>query len=64
MEQTSGYHSPCIVVHGGAWAIPDCWKSQSVEGVKQAAKAGHGVLVKVFLKGFPFGRSVLKFNTS
>lgn len=33
-----------IVVHGGAWAIPDALAEASVDGVKYAARAGHSVL--------------------
>ncbi|XP_066536060.1 isoaspartyl peptidase/L-asparaginase [Hoplias malabaricus] len=35
---------PVIVVHGGAWAIPDALAEASVAGVKAAALAGIGVL--------------------
>lgn len=31
---------PVIVVHGGAWAIPDDMAKASVDGVKSAATAG------------------------
>ena len=33
-----------LVVHGGAWAIPDVLAEASVEGVKAAAREGYGVL--------------------
>ena len=33
-----------LVVHGGAWAIPDLLAEASVEGVKAAAREGYGVL--------------------
>ncbi|KAL6101736.1 uncharacterized protein ACO6RY_16914 [Pungitius sinensis] len=33
-----------LVVHGGAWAIPDDLAVASVDGVKVAARAGHSVL--------------------
>ncbi|KAJ3610725.1 hypothetical protein NHX12_022816, partial [Muraenolepis orangiensis] len=33
-----------IVVHGGAWAIPDEMSEASVEGVKAAARQGYSVL--------------------
>ena len=42
----SEHGSACIVVHGGAWAIPDRWKDSSVEGVKSAAVTGHQILMK------------------
>lgn len=35
---------PCIIVHGGAWAIPDALKERSIEGVKEAAKKGYECL--------------------
>lgn len=38
---------PCIIVHGGAWAIPDDWKESSVSGVKNAAQKGYESLIKV-----------------
>lgn len=38
---------PCIIVHGGAWAIPDVFKKPSVNGVKTAAKKGYESLIKV-----------------
>ena len=37
----------CIIVHGGAWAIPDILKEPSVNGVKKAAKKGYDCLMKV-----------------
>ena len=37
---------PVIVIHGGAWAIPDSLAAASVAGVKRAARAGHAVLQK------------------
>ena len=37
---------PVIVVHGGAWAIPDELSNASIEGVKAAACAGFAVLKK------------------
>lgn len=33
-----------LVVHGGAWAIPDVLAEASVDGVKAAAQAGSVVL--------------------
>ncbi|XP_077993923.1 isoaspartyl peptidase/L-asparaginase-like [Glandiceps talaboti] len=35
---------PAIVVHGGAWAIPDNLAEASIEGVQSAAKRGYGVV--------------------
>lgn len=36
---------PCIIVHGGAWAIPDVLKESSVRGVKKAAEIGYESLI-------------------
>ena len=38
---------PCIIVHGGAWAIPDVLKEPSVKGVKKAAEIGYESLITV-----------------
>lgn len=38
---------PCIIVHGGAWAIPDVLKESSVRGVKKAAEIGYESLITV-----------------
>lgn len=35
---------PAIIVHGGAWAIPDKLSQRSLDGVKAAARRGHEVL--------------------
>lgn len=35
---------PIIVVHGGAWAVPDSLRDASLQGVKAAAEAGFAVL--------------------
>ena len=35
---------PSIVIHGGAWAIPDKIAEQSKEGVQTAAKIGYEIL--------------------
>lgn len=35
---------PVLVVHGGAWAIPDMLAEASVDGVKAAAQAGSVIL--------------------
>ncbi|XP_064600518.1 isoaspartyl peptidase/L-asparaginase-like isoform X2 [Liolophura sinensis] len=39
-----GMVTPVIIVHGGAWAIPDHMAEASVAGVKAAARAGYAVL--------------------
>jgi L-asparaginase / beta-aspartyl-peptidase len=36
--------APCIVVHGGAWAIPDALTERSLAGVRRACEAGYAVL--------------------
>ena len=36
---------PSIVIHGGAWAIPDKLAEKSTEGVKTAAKIGYEILM-------------------
>ena len=38
---------PCIIVHGGAWAIPDVLIESSVRGVKKAAEIGYESLITV-----------------
>ena len=45
--QTNLDIQPCIIVHGGAWAIPDILKEASVNGVKKAAKKGFDFLKEV-----------------
>ena len=35
---------PVIVIHGGAWSVPDSLAEASRKGVKKAAEAGHEVL--------------------
>ena len=37
---------PLIVIHGGAWAVPDCLEEASRRGVKAAARAGHKILAE------------------
>ena len=34
-----------VIVHGGAWAIPDSLAGASTEGCEQAAVKAHGVLL-------------------
>lgn len=36
--------TPVIIVHGGAWAIPERMAEASVAGVKAAARTGYTVL--------------------
>ena len=39
---TNGHtHDPVILVHGGAWTIPDNILKQSGQGVKEAAISGY-----------------------
>ena len=33
-----------ILIHGGAWSVPDSLEEASREGVKKAARVGHEVL--------------------
>lgn len=47
MESRANLHPPCIIVHGGAWAIPDSLKEPSINGVKKAAKTGYDRLIEV-----------------
>ena len=47
--QTTG---PRIIVHGGAWAIPDVLKEASLNGVMEAAKIGYNALLKVQITYF------------
>lgn len=42
---SSGGAAPVIVIHGGAWAIPDSLAQASVEGVKRAARVGYQLLM-------------------
>lgn len=59
---------PCIIVHGGAWAIPDILKEASVNGVKRAAQKGYYCLKEVKKKYLLFiligfgGLYILKIN--
>ena len=43
---------PCIIVHGGAWAILDVLKDPSVKGVKKAAEIGYESLITVKVLSF------------
>jgi len=43
---------PRIIVHGGAWAIPDVLKEPSVKGVKKAAEIGYESLIAVKVISF------------
>ena len=47
MESRANLHPPCIIVHGGAWTIPDSLKEPCINGVKKAAKAGYDRLIEV-----------------
>ena len=47
MESRTNLHPPCIIVHGGAWAIPESLKEPSIIGVKRAAKTGYDRLIEV-----------------
>lgn len=39
-------HTPVLLVHGGAWAIPDDMLEAHVRGVREALYAGYALLVK------------------
>ena len=59
---------PCIIVHGGAWAIPDILKEASVNGVKRAAQKGYDCLKQVkknslLLISIGFGGLLLIFSS-
>ena len=48
--------SPCIIVHGGAWSIPNPFLEAYYEGVQDAAKTGYEVLNNVStVHRFPAG---------
>ena len=34
---------PCLVVHGGAWKVPERLWNDSIKGVKKAAMEGYKV---------------------
>lgn len=36
--------TPVIVVHGGAWAVPDLLTEVNIDGVKDAARKGYEIL--------------------
>ena len=44
------YHHPCIIVHGGAWSIPDYFKEPYLKGVQAAALEGYKSLMRVKYK--------------
>lgn len=46
MESRTNLYPPCIIVHGGAWAIPESLKEPSINGVKRAAKTGYDRLIE------------------
>lgn len=41
--------SPCVIVHGGAFNIPESYVKRYREGTQQAAKAGYECLIQVSL---------------
>ena len=51
MEEKRKQLIPGIIVHGGAWSIPDHLNIPYIEGVQQAARAGYEVLRKVSARG-------------
>lgn len=38
---------PCVIVHGGAFNIPDSYVKRYSEGTQAAAKAGYQCLLEV-----------------
>jgi len=46
MSTEASCRSPVLIVHGGAWAIPDSLAQPSREGVKEAAARGYQALLK------------------
>ena len=42
--KTQGMHDPILLVHGGAWAIPEEAKAAHEAGVRNALEAGYSVL--------------------
>jgi L-asparaginase / beta-aspartyl-peptidase len=37
--------APCIIVHGGAWQIPEALTERSLAGVRRACEAGYAILL-------------------
>lgn len=50
MDQKKSQHFPCIIVHGGAWSIPNPFLEKYYAGIQQAAKAGYGILKNVSIQ--------------
>ena len=46
-ETSPETHHPCIIVHGGAWSIPDFFKEPYIKGAQQAVLEGYKILMKV-----------------
>ncbi|XP_046858312.1 isoaspartyl peptidase/L-asparaginase-like [Xenia sp. Carnegie-2017] len=44
MEEVRKKFTPCIIVHGGAWAIPDHYREVCCSGIQEAVKAGYTCL--------------------
>ena len=47
MEEKRKQLTPGIIIHGGAWSIPDHLNILYREGIQQAARGGYEVLRKV-----------------
>ena len=52
MEEVRKKFTPCIIVHGGAWAIPDHYREVCCSGIQEAVKAGYTCLKNVSSKFF------------
>jgi beta-aspartyl-peptidase (threonine type) len=44
LEMTGNQIQPAIIVHGGAWSIPDSLKEEHLRGVRKAVKIGYQIL--------------------
>ena len=47
MEGKKSKFSPCIIVHAGAWSLPNPFCEAYYAGIQEAAKAGYQVLKNV-----------------
>ena len=50
MEERKRKYSPCIIVHGGAWSIPDVFLDAYYAGIQKAVKAGFEALKNVSIE--------------
>jgi hypothetical protein len=47
MDEKKRKHSPCIIIHAGAWSIPNHFIEENYAGIQAAVKAGFEVLKNV-----------------